>query len=62
MTRIRNVSPLGDLIIGGVAVAAGEVIDTDDKTLVESEHFERAPKARVGRPGATETPADHEEN
>lgn len=41
MTRIRNVSPLGDLHVTGFgAVAAGAVIDTDDQTLIDSPDFE----------------------
>ena len=41
MTRIRNVSPFGDLIIAGHGVVEyGAEIETSDKTLIESPHFE----------------------
>lgn len=37
--RIRNISPLGDLdlMLNGVrvTVAAGEIIDVDDETLID---------------------------
>jgi hypothetical protein len=42
VTRIRNVSPFGELIIAGHGVVApGGEIETDDKTLIESPNFEQ---------------------
>ncbi|HET6915889.1 MAG TPA: hypothetical protein VFH56_07335 [Acidimicrobiales bacterium] len=51
MTRIRNVSPFGDLIIAGHGVVkAGDVIDTDDKSLIDSPNFEAvASKSSEGK-------------
>ena len=41
MTRIRNVSPFGDLIIAGHGVVAhGAEIETDDQSLIDSPNFE----------------------
>lgn len=41
MTRIRNASSFGDLIVNGHGViASGEEIETDDRSLIESPNFE----------------------
>ena len=55
MTRIRNVSPFGDLIIAGHGVVErGAEIETDDKTLIDSPHFEKAAGKKTAAPEGNE--------